>query len=116
MRRAAIGGEVQSACADAHRSGVREAGLDRGWPEIDARRLRTPVSRVVAGEPGVRKGEAGLDRGWPEIDARRLRTRVSRGVGGEPGARRGEAGVERGRAGREARRPRTRGAPAGACE
>src|SRR5437773_6084868 len=108
MRRAAIGGEVQSACADAHSSGVREAGLDRGWPEIDASRLRTPVSRVVAGEPGVRRGEAGLDRGWPEIDASRLRTPVSRVVAGEPGVRRGEALIAGGSGGPDRCRGRRR--------
>jgi hypothetical protein len=48
-----------------HWSDDLEAGLDRGWPEIDATRVRWSGCL-----------EAGLHRGWPEIDATRLRTAI----------------------------------------
>src|SRR5437867_751515 len=37
-----------------HWSECLEAGLDRGWPEIDATRLRMPVSDLVVCGPGMR--------------------------------------------------------------
>src|SRR6266508_221090 len=57
-----------------HCSGGREAGLDRGWPEIGATWLRHAWSTLDAtwffGSGGR---EAGLDRGCPEMGARWLR-------------------------------------------
>ena len=45
----------------------REAGLSRGWPDLDGSRLRTPSGFVS-------ERESGLDRGWPVLDGSRLRT------------------------------------------
>jgi hypothetical protein len=62
---------------DVYCSGVREAGIYRGWPERDAGGF---ICR------GVR--EAGIYRGWPERDAARLRNSCQTliGIGGVPGA------------------------------
>src|SRR5438093_139045 len=70
---AAVQGERPRDDQELHCSGCREAGLDRGWPEREATRLRMPASALSACEPGSRGREAGLDRGWPEKDATRLR-------------------------------------------
>ena len=41
-----------------------EVGLSRGWPELDASRLRTP---------SVSEREDAVSRGWPDLDGSRLR-------------------------------------------
>src|SRR5438132_8200867 len=48
-----------------HCSGVLEPGLDRGWPETGASRLRTAM--FIA-------GRSASPAGWPETGASRLRT------------------------------------------
>src|SRR5437867_13346585 len=65
----AVQGERPRDDQELHCSGCREAGLDRGWPEREATRLRMPASALSACEPGARWPGAGLDRGGPGREA-----------------------------------------------
>src|SRR5437867_2708439 len=93
---AAVQGERPRDNQELHCSGCREAGLDRGWPEREATRLRRPAAALSAWVPGSRCREAGLDRGWPEREATRLRMPAAALSACEPGSRRPEAGLDRG--------------------